>query len=539
MSDHARSIVLVAKNSTWNLLAFGSSILSNIILLPYVVKLIGIREFGVCGLLISVSTPLSLIGAILGQTVCQAAARHRAQGNDRAARDACATVWALALLCIPTGAMVLSWLVPLVAAGLVHSGLGAPSLITLALVTAWTAQQVSLLLQGIHVSDMAYRRIAAINIFGAAFNLVSTFLLVRRFPSATGYLAAIGTAQAAAALAWFASILWSYRWCLVRPQLATGMKDSVYEFSGWFTLSQLVAGVAAQADRYVLGAVRSTAAIGYLNVAQRIEEAAYSVMVKAADSLFPYFSARSSEGPVDARFYFTVSWLVNLTAAAAIAPLIPLAPSIIAVWVNSETAQYSSTVLRTLSVAGLIGCASHVFKQYLLGSNRARQFAYLNLASAVGAAVTALLLLPRYGLRAAGLGAACAVSVQLVIVVTMISSYFQALGSAKRIINSIFVPPVLAICLSCGLAWIGIPHMTTWRGLGCAYLVLAAALVVVILTVNSLSGEGRFLVADLRSVLRLSLSEVGRLRGSGAKQVAEVPAREQETMQGIDVSPPL
>jgi len=541
MTAHARSIVFLAKNSTWNLIAFATSLLANLILLPYVVKLIGIRQFGICGLLISISTPLSLIGSILGQTVCQAVARFRAQSNERAVRAACATVWALGLICIPAGALLLAWLVSAVAVRMPEAGRtsGSLLLVSIPLVVAWASQQLSLIVQSIHVACMAYRRIAAINILGAAFNLISTFILVTQFRTVAGYLGAIAVAQAFAALAWLGSAALGYRWCLVRPRLAQEMRSSIYEFSGWFTVSQLVAGCAAQADRYVLGAVRNTAAIGYLNLAQRIEEAAYSVMVKAADSLFPYFSAQSGHGRVNARFYFTVSWLVNLTAAAAIAPLIPLAPSLISLWVNAETASYSSLVLRTLAVAGILGCASHVFKQYLLGTAKARQFAYLNLASAFTASVAAIILLPRYGLRAAGVGALIAMAVQLGIVVALIWRYFRPVGTIRRILSAIFVPLTVAIGGACGIARYDFPTLSTWPKLVGGYLLISASMTLAIFALNSLLAEGRQLLGDLRGSLKLVRAELARRRTVTTVHESDVVRREQGPMQGVDISPPV
>jgi O-antigen/teichoic acid export membrane protein len=326
---------------------------------------------------------------------------------------------------------------------------------------------------------------------------------------------------------------------LVRPRLAQEMRSSIYEFSGWFTVSQLVAGCAAQADRYVLGAVRNTAAIGYLNLAQRIEEAAYSVMVKAADSLFPYFSAQSGHGRVNARFYFTVSWLVNLTAAAAIAPLIPLAPSLISLWVNAETASYSSLVLRTLAVAGILGCASHVFKQYLLGTAKARQFAYLNLASAFTASVAAIILLPRYGLRAAGVGALIAMAVQLGIVVALIWRYFRPVGTIRRILSAIFVPLTVAIGGACGIARYDFPTLSTWPKLVGGYLLISASMTLAIFALNSLLAEGRQLLGDLRGSLKLVRAELARRRTVTTVHESDVVRREQGPMQGVDISPPV
>jgi O-antigen/teichoic acid export membrane protein len=540
MTDHARSIVLVARNSTWNLAAFATSVLSNLMLLPYVVNLIGIQRFGTCGLLISVTTPLSLIGSVLGQTVCQSVARSRAQSDQALTHDACAAVAAMGIILIPAGAIVLAGVIPIVIAGLSStdsSTLESIPLLTLLLALAWIAQQASLIMQGVHVACMAYRRIAAINAIGAAFNLAFGIIGVTANPTVVGYLGAICAAQMATSLAWFLSLLLHFRWALARPSLTKRIRRVVLAFSGWLTVSQLVSGLSAQADRYVLGAVSSTVSIGYLNVAQRVEEAAYSVMLKAADTLFPYFSSTSGDAQAHSRFYFTVTWLMNLTAAAAIAPLVPLAPSILSVWVNAETAIYASVVLRTLAVAGLLGCASHVFRQYMLGSSRTRQYALLNIAVSAVVALGAFILLPKYGLRAAGVGAVAASAVQLAFVIQMVRRHFGAIGIDAKILNSTIVPVGLAIATSYGLTRCGF-QFYTWPSLIGAYVTISTGLILLILLINALTAEGRRLLIDLRR-LASSAREHLLFKGDHEALVAEamIP-KDEETVAGVDMSPP-
>src|ERR1035441_1472016 len=120
---------------------------------------------------------------------------------------------------------------------------------------------------------------------------------------------------------------------------------------------------------------------------------------------------------------------MNLGGAAVIAPLIPWAPTIVATWVNAETAANASGVLRLLAVAGLLGCASHVFKQYMLAATMTRQLAILNVVTGSLAALTAVILVPRYGLQGAGYGAVAAASLQLLIVIDLVRRHFGELAT--------------------------------------------------------------------------------------------------------------
>src|SRR5277367_586322 len=329
MLDHRRSLALILRNSKWNLIAFAAGVLGNLLLLPYVVATIGIRQFGIVGLLMSVSAPLSLIGSILGQTACQSIASSRARKDFQTTRHACQAVTALAAYAISAGALVLAVLVSLVSRRIMagdSATAGFVPVVTLSLVVWWIALQATVIMQGVHVACMDYRRIATISAIGAVLNVAFTVLGVSVYPNIAGYTCALCAAQVATCGAWFISILSSYRWSLVKPRIMKELRRSVFAFSGWLPVSQLVTSLSAQSDKYVLGAWTNANAVGYFNIALRVEEAAYSLMVKASDSLFPYFSSvYTGDHRPQARFYVSVSWLINLAAAAVIAPLIPFA----------------------------------------------------------------------------------------------------------------------------------------------------------------------------------------------------------------------
>jgi O-antigen/teichoic acid export membrane protein len=508
MLEHRRSIALVARNSKWNLIAFAVGVLSNLVLLPYIVGTIGIRQFGISGLLFSVSTPLSLIGSILGQTACQAIASSRARKDYQATQDACATVTALAAYSVSAGALVLVVLVSLIFRSVMAGdspSTGSLPVVTVALVIWWIELQASVIMQGVHVACMDYRRIAAISAVSAAANVACIVVAVSAFPSVSGYLCGLCAAQAITCVAWLISVLSSYRWFLVRPRFVKELRDSVFAFSSWLTISQLVTSLSAQTDKYVLGAWNNANAVGYFNIALRVEEAAYSLMVKASDSLFPYFSSiANGDHRPHARFYISVSWLINLAAAAVIAPLIPLAPSIISTWVSANTAVYAGGVLRLLAIAGLLGCASHVFKQYMLGTTMTRQLAILNIVTGSITALISFTLVPFYGLRAAGFGFVAAAVVQLLITIHLVRRHFPESAKLTTILHTTIIPCGSALLIAGVMTLHGIPEIHTWPMLIGVYVSTSAGIVFAVLMANAASPEGRDLLKDLHDLMLLA-----------------------------------
>lgn len=501
MLTHNRSIVAVAKNSSWNLIAFATTIGVNLIMLPYVVRFLGIRQFGICGLLVSVCAPFTVIAATLSQTTCQSVARYRAKGDWAGVRRVCATASALAITCLSAGALLLLCILLIASRRLLNtdgSGSAAALLVTALLLSGWIAQQASQLIQGIHVACMAYRRIATINATGALLGLGITFALVTRMPSVLGYIAALAAVQVVTFLAWLWSAGSSFRWCLVRPNTVTEVRKSMLAFSGWLLCSQLVNAFSAQSDRYALGVWSRTVAVGYYNIAMRILEAASSVMLRAGDSLFPHFSANSVEDANgNAHFFVNACWLMNLVAAAVIALIFPLAPYLIRDWVDAGAAVNATGVLRILIVAGILANASYVFKQYLLGAAKTRRLALLGIVTGVVAALTALVLVPRFGLRAAGISAVTAMSLQLVIVIHLVREHFGPLITAGKLFNSTLIPVGTAFGMSVLLAHYGAFGVVGWPRLIALYLIDGLAIICGILLLNSLTRDGRALLTNL------------------------------------------
>ena len=176
-----RPLALVAGNSIWNLLAFALGVAANLITLPYVVKCLGIAQFGICGLLIALATPLSLVGTALGQSAAQGIARYRSEDDAVAVSEFCATVIAIGVAGIAGVALLLALAVPSIVRGLFplyHPSLQSIRAISITLAFGWLAQQLSLLMQGVHVACQSYRRIATVTALGAIGSLILSVVTV-------------------------------------------------------------------------------------------------------------------------------------------------------------------------------------------------------------------------------------------------------------------------------------------------------------------------------------------------------------------------
>jgi O-antigen/teichoic acid export membrane protein len=504
-----RSLALVARNSGWNLVAFVLGIGANLVALPFVIRRIGISQFGICGLLLAFATPLSLIGTTLGLSTAQGLARLRLQPDAAAVTDFCATVIAIGLVIIGVTGVALALIAPLIARAL-YPGYEPVThsiwLICATMACGWIAQQLSLLMQGVHVASQAYRRIATINGFGAVAAPLLIFAIVSVMPDVEGYILALALGYGLITLFWFVSTASSFAWCLAPPKVHPGVSRSIAAFTGWQTLGQIAANVANQIDRYLLGAWVGPNAVGYYNVSQRLQEVAYIGVLKAGEALFPQFSISSAESlERQAQLFFRASWMVNLVAGMVMAPLLPWAHSLLSVWVGSASATFAAPVLQVLTVAGLFSCAGWVFSLYALGVAKARYTAMLSISGAIITTLASAVLIRRFGMRAAGVGGVIGMFVNLGPLVWLIRRHFGAIAGAGRIYVAVLLPVCTALAVAGGLAAIGIPTQNSWPRVIIGYFTTSIAILAALVVLTALTRHGQDSLSDLRRLVRMPL----------------------------------
>src|SRR4029077_19217376 len=97
------------------------------------------------------------------------------------------------------------------------------------------------------------------------------------------------------------------------PAFHRGAARDLARFGSWQLVAQGGGLIAAQADRYLLGALLPPEFVGFYVVAQRLEEAIYIGVLKVGEILFPFFSTLQAEAR-DRRvdLLLRASWMLNL-----------------------------------------------------------------------------------------------------------------------------------------------------------------------------------------------------------------------------------
>ena len=235
----------------------------------------------------------------------------------------------------------------------------------------WLCQCLSAVFLALFTARQDYRRVASISIISTVVATGSMLLFIPRWPQASTFLGC-------QALGFATSLLLAFGWSrrvigdwLARPAIDRGALGDLVKLGSWQLAAQGGALIAAQADRYLLGALLQPQFVGFYTIAQRLEEAVYIGVLKVGEILFPFFSALQKEADDrKADLLFRSSWILNVLAASALGGLIPVAGPLLHLWTGAEVAAEAQRVLVILSIAGILGSSSNVFAFYLLAQGR-------------------------------------------------------------------------------------------------------------------------------------------------------------------------
>lgn len=498
-----RSGARLVAHSRWNLVAFACTLLANLVTIPFVVRWIGVDEFGRAGVVLAVTAPLTLIGAVLGQALTREVSARLAVSDTMGATGCFGAALRLCVKICAAAALALLVVGPWITVALLGSEHEAFELVLpFALAGGgWFAQQLILVFQGQQMAYQDFRTVARMALLSAVLTVAATLALTAALPTAVGYLAGIAAGFGATLLGW----IWTARqhWASRAAWVEGGRHThALLHFGKWQGIAQLAGAFGNQVDRYALSAFATTTAVGQFNIANRLQEAAYIGVVKAGEVLFPHFG-RNAERPLDeqAAEFHTVSWVVGVFSAAVLAPMIPLAASILQLWIGPQAGDDAPPLLRTLVFGGVVGCGTNVFTYYAMGIGRNRPVAWLSVMYSIITVVLSVALIRFYGAAAAGVG-------------LLVASFFRV-GATLVIARRDFFPQarfeellvgtVLPVAAGSAVAWLlyaaGL-EASSWMALVAQYAASGAAVVAVTCAASLLAPSGR-------RIMRRALRAVG------------------------------
>jgi O-antigen/teichoic acid export membrane protein len=353
-----------ARNTGWNLLAQVIPALVAVVAVPYLIAGLGSDRFGILTIAWTTVGYFSLFDFGLGRALTQAASVALGESNqDRlqlVAVNSLAIMFGLGIVggCVTaaiSSALVTRFLnVPV---ALRHESIVAFRLLALSLPFVVMTSG----LRGLIEAHQDFAIGTALRIPFALFTFAAPLAVL---PFSHSLTLVIGVLVAGRVILWMAHLavcLRRYRYLrsgkLVRP----GELGSLIATGGWMTVSNVISPLMVVADRFLIGAMFTMAAVAYYVTPFEMVFRLLIVPGAVLGVFFPAYASAHGRAPDVATALFGGSLrALLLLMFPAILGLYVFAPEILTVWVGPDFAAHGSSIMRWLTVGVFINALGQV-----------------------------------------------------------------------------------------------------------------------------------------------------------------------------------
>jgi len=194
----------------------------------------------------------------------------------------------------------------------------------------------------------------------------------------------------------------------MRPELryfsATySLLASLFAYGGWITVSSIVSPILVYLDRFLIGSLLTIAAVAYYTAPYEAITRLWIIPASLTMTLFPAFS--TLEGAENSQrlgmlFARSVKYIL-LTTGPIVVVICLFARDLLQIWLGSDFATESTTVLQILAIGVLINSLAHTPFAFLQGVGRPdlpAKFHFIELPVYI---VVAWILVSKFGLAGA------------------------------------------------------------------------------------------------------------------------------------------
>lgn len=420
------------RNVGWNLFGQIAPLVAALISIPILVKHLGVDRFGLLTIAWMLIGYFSLFDLGIGRALTQLLAQRIAQGRHRSVGP---------LLWTGTAAMAILGLVAMMVLGIsahwiAYSALKIPSELRtetywalLSLTPALPAVMLAAAFRGALEAKHAFKLVNLVRIPLGVLMFVAPLCLLPFSNSLVGVFASLLAVRLLTCVAF---------WLCLRGEMPDALSyrfdrrllPQLFRFGGWMTVTNIVSPLMVQMDRFVIGAMLSTAAVAYYSTPFEMVSKVLIIPGAIAGVCFPafakYFGERNfiAAGNLLKQSIVITAVVLGLVTVIALA----LAKIVLNIWVGEAFALHSTSVMKMLIVGMLINGVGHIPFSFIQGIGKPKITAQFHLMELVIYAPLVIFLIEVHGI----IGAAVAWTLRAAIDTTLLTGYsFFALRRAR------------------------------------------------------------------------------------------------------------
>jgi O-antigen/teichoic acid export membrane protein len=353
---------LLARNTLWNLLGTGAPALVALLVIPILVRHIGVPRFGLLTLIWTVVGYFSLFDLGLGAALTRMVADRLGAGKRKEIPSLVWTSLTLMAMLSVLGAIILAALSP----ALVHRVLKVPAALQPESIAAFFLLAACLPfmitttgLRGILEAQQRFGVVNAIRIPTNAFTFLGPLAVLPFSSSLVPLVAVLAVGRALAWLAYLVSCFRAMPELASHPPFARHHAGYVLRFGTWMTVSNVISPLLLYVDRVAIGAMVSVAAVAYYATPFEVVGRLLTIPSAVAGVLFPAFTMSFAQDRARAAWLlFRGQKYLFLAIFFIVLVILTLANDGLRLWLGSDFAQNSTAVLRWLAVGVFLNSLS-------------------------------------------------------------------------------------------------------------------------------------------------------------------------------------
>lgn len=375
---------LLARNAFWNFIGQVAPLTVAILVIPILITRLGTDRFGVLTLAWVVLGYFSLFDLGLGRAMTKLVADRLGAGQEDKITS---VVWTTLLLMVLLGLMG-TLVATIVSPLLVRDILNIPETLQSESLHAFymLACAIPLIitttgLRGVLEAHQRFGLINAVRIPMGTFTFVGPLLVL---PFSVNIMVVVSTLIVAQLLSLLLYCLLILRVMPALRRTITLQREilgTLFRLGTWMTLSNVVSPLMTHLDRFLIGGMLSMSAVAYYTTPFTVVNKLLVIPGAVVGVLFPAFAMSLSRGHGHPALLFTRGTKYIFLALFPITLVImTFAPEALHVWLGSEFAKNSISVLKWLSIGLLFNGLSHVPFAFVQSAGRPDLTAKLHLA---------------------------------------------------------------------------------------------------------------------------------------------------------------
>jgi O-antigen/teichoic acid export membrane protein len=392
----------------WNLGGLSLPLIVAAVTVPHLIVSLGHERFGVLALAWGLVGYAGALDLGIGRALTQRVARLRGLGELSAIHGVVATASRITLFAGLVGATLIALAALCGGGGLINAktvplGEITGSILLLAIVLP--VQAMSATYRGVNEAFLNFKGISMLRIALGVLNFGGPYL-VAQFTIELPWL--IGTLVLSRALALYVFYRLAYLSFPgpgageLTPGYSTATAKSLFAFGGWVAVSSAISPILVQADRFLIGAVLSAAAVTAYVLPYEVVVQSLTLVGAISSVIFPVLSKMIAERPDAWKPYFRL-WLMRV-AALMLLTCVVLAialPSVLRMWIGAALQPESIVVGQILCVGVFANSLGAMFYALLHAKGRADVTAGLHMVELPVFVAALLYCLHRWGIEGA------------------------------------------------------------------------------------------------------------------------------------------